>query len=163
MPSVPRKAFEYSCVMCARHLPLLSFLCPSQSVEACVRRHWDDEEQALTGHNGWARDLFYLVVFSQDTYCGGYSGEDPPLPIPNREVKLAIADGTAPPGGRVGSCHFLIRVPDIERCRGLLRIRNRQRVQPPVLTSFGQPRGAPRPCPGRSLCDFEQPVWQLTC
>ena len=46
---------------------------------------------------------------SQDIYCGGYSGEDPPLPIPNREVKLAIADGTAPPGGRVGSCHALIK------------------------------------------------------
>ena len=45
------------------------------------------------------------VIFSQDIYCGGYSGEDPPLPIPNREVKLTIADGTAPPGGRVGSCH----------------------------------------------------------
>ena len=60
------------------------------------------------------RDLF------SETYCGGYSGEDPPLPIPNREVKLTIADGTAPPGGRVGSCHFLIRDPDITRCRGLL-------------------------------------------
>ena len=46
-------------------------------------------------------------IFSQDIYCGGYSGEDPPLPIPNREVKLTIADGTAPPGGRVGSCHYL--------------------------------------------------------
>ena len=46
---------------------------------------------------------------SQDIYCGGYSGEDPPLPIPNREVKLTIADGTAPPGGRVGSCHFLLK------------------------------------------------------
>ena len=33
---------------------------------------------------------------------GGYSGEDPPLPIPNREVKLACADGTAY-CGRVGS------------------------------------------------------------
>ena len=41
---------------------------------------------------------------SQVTYCGGYSGGVPPLPIPNREVKPAIADGTAPPGGRVGSC-----------------------------------------------------------
>ena len=49
-------------------------------------------------------------LFSE-TYCGGYSGEDPPLPIPNREVKLTIADGTAPPGGRVGSCHFLLRHP----------------------------------------------------
>ena len=26
---------------------------------------------------------------------GGYSAEDPPLPIPNREVKLRSADGTA--------------------------------------------------------------------
>ena len=58
-------------------------------------------------------------LFSE-TYCGGYSGEDPPLPIPNREVKLTIADGTAPPGGRVGSCHFLIRHPDIIRYRGVL-------------------------------------------
>ena len=44
---------------------------------------------------------------SQDIYCGGYSGGEPPLPIPNREVKPAIADGTAPPGGRVGSCRSL--------------------------------------------------------
>ena len=58
-------------------------------------------------------------LFSE-TYCGGYSGEDPPLPIPNREVKLTIADGTAPPGGRVGSCHFLIRHPVINRWRGVL-------------------------------------------
>ena len=42
-------------------------------------------------------------AISQEIYCGGYSGEDPPLPIPNREVKLTSADGTAPPGGRVGS------------------------------------------------------------
>ena len=46
-------------------------------------------------------------LFSQVIYCRGYSGEEPPLPIPNREVKLTIADGTAPPGGRVGSCGFL--------------------------------------------------------
>ena len=45
-------------------------------------------------------------LFSQVIYCRGYSGEEPPLPIPNREVKLTIADGTAPPGGRVGSCGF---------------------------------------------------------
>ena len=49
-------------------------------------------------------------LFSE-TYCGGYSGEDPPLPIPNRDVKLTIADGTAIPGGRVGSRHFLIQKP----------------------------------------------------
>jgi hypothetical protein len=34
---------------------------------------------------------------------GGYNDVDPPLPIPNREVKHVCADGTALPGGRVGS------------------------------------------------------------
>ena len=52
--------------------------------------------------------LYQSCDLFSETYCGGYSGEDPPLPIPNREVKLTIADGTAPPGGRVGSCHFLL-------------------------------------------------------
>ena len=37
---------------------------------------------------------------------GGYSGEVPPLPIPNREVKLTNADGTAYLSGRVGSRLF---------------------------------------------------------
>ena len=48
-------------------------------------------------------ELICLGVFLSAKYCGGYSGGEPPLPIPNREVKPAIADGTAPPGGRVGS------------------------------------------------------------
>ena len=72
-------------------------------------------------HKATAKDsngIANQVIFSQDIYCGGYSGEDPPLPIPNREVKLTIADGTAPPGGRVGSCHEFYGVLDIERCRG---------------------------------------------
>ena len=34
---------------------------------------------------------------------GGYCGGVPPLPIPNREVKPAYADGTAMKCGRVGS------------------------------------------------------------
>jgi len=29
------------------------------------------------------------------SFSGGYGGGVPPLPIPNREVKPAIADGTA--------------------------------------------------------------------
>ena len=37
---------------------------------------------------------------------GGYSSEVPPLPIPNREVKLTYADGTAYLGGRIGSRLF---------------------------------------------------------
>ena len=46
------------------------------------------------------------AYLSQVIYCGGYSGVEPPLPIPNREVKRTSADGTAPPGGRVGRCRF---------------------------------------------------------
>ena len=59
------------------------------------------------------RYVFLMVLLVCDSHLlfegrrklsGGYSGGVPPLPIPNREVKPAIADGTAPPGGRVGSC-----------------------------------------------------------
>ena len=39
-------------------------------------------------------------------YPGGYCGGVPPLPIPNREVKPACADGTAMQCGRVGGRHF---------------------------------------------------------
>ena len=34
-----------------------------------------------------------------------------PLPIPNREVKPLMADGTAQQCGRVGSCHILLNQP----------------------------------------------------
>ena len=37
---------------------------------------------------------------------GGYGGGVPPLPIPNREVKPACADGTAMQCGRVGGRLF---------------------------------------------------------
>ena len=47
--------------------------------------------------------IYYLDV---DKDLGGYSSEVPPLPIPNREVKLAYADGTAFSCGRVGSRLF---------------------------------------------------------
>ena len=42
----------------------------------------------------------------REVLLGGYSSEVPPLPIPNREVKLTHADGTAFLGGRVGSRLF---------------------------------------------------------
>ena len=45
---------------------------------------------------------YQRVLSPRDIMKGGYSGEDPPLPIPNREVKLTCADGTATPSGRVG-------------------------------------------------------------
>ena len=43
----------------------------------------------------------YQLCFERTS--GGYCGRVPPLPIPNREVKPACADGTAMQCGRVGS------------------------------------------------------------
>ena len=40
-------------------------------------------------------------------FCRGCS----PLPIPNREVKPLMADGTAQKCGRVGSCHIYLLKP----------------------------------------------------
>ena len=48
---------------------------------------------------------------------GGYCGGAPPLPIPNREVKPAYADGTAMQCGRVGSRLFSIQGPVTEMSR----------------------------------------------
>ena len=42
------------------------------------------------------------AAFPERNTSGGYSRGVPPLPIPNREVKPARADGTAPQCGRVG-------------------------------------------------------------
>ena len=42
-----------------------------------------------------------------ESIFGGYCGGVPPLPIPNREVKPACADGTAMRCGRVGGRLFL--------------------------------------------------------
>ena len=38
---------------------------------------------------------FSLYSLIENVLLGGYSSEVPPLPIPNREVKLTNADGTA--------------------------------------------------------------------
>ena len=48
---------------------------------------------------------------SPEVMSGGYCGGVPPLPIPNREVKPACADGTAMQCGRVGGRLFSIRKP----------------------------------------------------
>ena len=47
-------------------------------------------------------DYFLIII----RYYGGYYDEAPPLPIPNREVKLICADGTAFNCGRVGNRHL---------------------------------------------------------
>ena len=53
--------------------------------------------------------LFCLCANTSYPISGGYCGEVPPLPIPNREVKLTCADGTAMQCGRVGSRLLLSR------------------------------------------------------
>ena len=50
--------------------------------------------------------LCAMVNLSDEVISGGYCGGVPPLPIPNREVKPACADGTAMQCGRVGGRLF---------------------------------------------------------
>ena len=58
---------------------------------------------------------FACVQIRHNPLSGGYCGEVPPLPIPNREVKLTCANGTAMQCGRVGSRLLLSRASDFER------------------------------------------------
>ena len=58
---------------------------------------------------------FACVQIRHNPLSGGYCGEVPPLPIPNREVKLTCADGTAMQCGRVGSRLLLSKASDFER------------------------------------------------
>ena len=61
-------------------------------------------------------------LFSQVTYYGGYSGEDPPLTIPNREVKLTIADiAVATNSGQIKT-GSLSRTDRIAKYNRLMRI-----------------------------------------
>ena len=53
-------------------------------------------EESVSDYNG-------SVSFDNYSTIKLYCGEVPPLPIPNREVKLTCADGTAMQCGRVGS------------------------------------------------------------
>ena len=64
---------------------------------------------------------FACVQIRHNPLSGGYCGEVPPLPIPNREVKLTCADGTAMQCGRVGSRLLLSRASDFERFLRLFR------------------------------------------
>ena len=62
--------------------------------------------------------IWFLLVDMSTPYLGGYSGGVPPLPIPNREVKPACADGTAMQCGRVGSRLFSSESPVVARLQG---------------------------------------------
>ena len=58
------------------------------------------------------------AAFPERNTSGGYSRGVPPLPIPNREVKPARADGTAPQCGRVGRRRFSTRKSSWQKCLG---------------------------------------------
>ena len=51
------------------------------------------------------------IALTLQRYSGGYCSGVPPLPIPNREVKPACADGTAMHCGRVGGRPLYSEVP----------------------------------------------------
>ena len=51
---------------------------------------------------------------------GGYCGGVPPLPIPNREVKPACADGTAMQCGRVGGRLLFNNSPENSNVFGIV-------------------------------------------
>ena len=55
----------------------------------------DDTFSCMNGKEGSALDFIAFAQYYD--ISGGYSGRVPPLPIPNREVKPARADGTAHP------------------------------------------------------------------
>ena len=65
--------------------------------------------------------MFACVQIRHTPLSGGYCGEVPPLPIPNREVKLTCADGTAMQCGRVGSRLLSSQASDFERFLRLFR------------------------------------------
>ena len=74
----------------------------------------------LSIESGGTVVLYYQIQFAcvqirHTPLSGGYCGEVPPLPIPNREVKLTCDDGTAMQCGRVGSRLLLSRASDFER------------------------------------------------
>ena len=56
--------------------------------------------------------ILSLVRVMSSLISGGYCDGAPPLPIPNREVKPACADGTAMQCGRVGHRLLLSESPD---------------------------------------------------
>ena len=59
--------------------------------QVCLNRELEEWKFGGDSDRFWSES--YFSFFIQD--LGGYSSEVPPLPIPNREVKLTHADGTA--------------------------------------------------------------------
>ena len=91
----------------------------------------------------------------QAKYCGGFSSVDPPLPIPNREVKRTHADGTAPPGGRVGSRRSSKALMSKDIGAFLFR---RTAAESRCLGDTPNPAGFTRPLPRLSLRSGDGPL-----
>ena len=85
--------------------------------------------------NGSVSLIIYHSTFIIKTLwwlCRGCS----PLPIPNREVKSPMADGTGTPTGRVGSCHIYYQTPHLQNEGFLILQRDCcNKVETLVLTS----------------------------
>ena len=64
----------------------------------------------------------FCYINVSNPILGGYCGGVPPLPIPNREVKPACADGTAMQCGRVGSRLLLSRASITKVVGAFLRL-----------------------------------------
>ena len=66
-------------------------------------------------------DEWFRSIYKRQTILWWYCRRCPPLPIPNREVKPAMADGTAPQCGRVGSRHIHSMTP-WRKLQGVFRL-----------------------------------------
>ena len=63
-------------------------------------------QEGLFAASGVGNELVFCTVTDDSLIKAIDSVGDPPLPIPNREVKPDSADGTAKVCGRVGHRHF---------------------------------------------------------
>ena len=121
-----------------------------------------------TGARDTASETLIRGIFPIVIYCGGYSAGAPPLPIPNREVKPGRADGTAPPGGRVGRCRFCKRrltARDSVSSASSLFIPAPPFIQCPpllILSSFPYPLPVPPGRPHPLLVTIQYPNY-LSC
>ena len=66
-------------------------------------------QEGLFAASGVGKGLVFCTVTDDSLIKAIDSVGDPPLPIPNREVKPDSADGTAKVCGRVGHRHFYRR------------------------------------------------------
>ena len=94
---------------------------------------------------------FNIEFFAPQKTLGGYCGGVPPLPIPNREVKPACADGTAMQCGRVGGCLLYFRSSESNDFGDLFLFRRvwHPAIPTPPYCFVGAAGTAAPPDPGR--------------